>query len=448
MKNWPDASFALLKRYVDQLDYRSPLSRRPCASVLRRFQRFVMGYPPKQSLSRAVVTAWLRNEVQVSPLPMVIRRAQIVDTFLDWLVSTGHLAASPFAELRGTCRPRGTRSIVPALLSDDPETTLADLRPLPRFGSHLGPALRAHVDRMRTLGYQYDEGRFLRFDRFVQTNLGAETRSLAALVKEYAAQGTSPSEQVRRLGVGRVLAQSLRRSDPSIVPAALDRLLVREAKRRCRAPHIFSSDELRRLFAGARAFSSPKAPLRPLTLYTMLVLAYCAGLRMGELVRLRVGDIRDEDESIDILKTKFFKSRRLPLQPGVIVLLRDYLKARERAGMPVQPEARLFGYAYVTAEHLLHLVMKQAGLKPASGRAGPRVHDLRHSFVVHRMLAWYREGVNPQSRLPYLATYLGHRDIHSTLVYLTITQELLREASDRFRTFGAHALNDRGGEIR
>jgi integrase len=56
------------------------------------------------------------------------------------------------------------------------------------------------------------------------------------------------------------------------------------------------------------------------------------------------------------------------------------------------------------------------------------------------MLAWYREGVNPQSRLPYLATYLGHKDINSTLVYLTITQELLQQAGERFRVRGARIL--------
>jgi integrase/recombinase XerD len=44
------------------------------------------------------------------------------------------------------------------------------------------------------------------------------------------------------------------------------------------------------------------------------------------------------------------------------------------------------------------------------------------------MLVWYKEGINPQPHLPYLATYLGHRDINSTLVYLTITQELLQRA--------------------
>ena len=57
------------------------------------------------------------------------------------------------------------------------------------------------------------------------------------------------------------------------------------------------------------------------------------------------------------------------------------------------------------------------------------------------MLAWYREGINnPQSRLPYLATYLGHKDINSTLVYLTITPELLHLAGERFRARRSHLL--------
>ena len=62
-------------------------------------------------------------------------------------------------------------------------------------------------------------------------------------------------------------------------------------------------------------------------------------------------------------------------------------------------------------------------------------------MVVNRMLTWYRQGVNPQARLPYLATYLGHKDINSTLVYLTVTQELLQQASERFRAFAEHGLH-------
>ena len=61
-------------------------------------------------------------------------------------------------------------------------------------------------------------------------------------------------------------------------------------------------------------------------------------------------------------------------------------------------------------------------------------------MVGHRIRDWYKSGINPQSRLPYLATYLGHKDIRSTLVYLNITPELLQEASERFRKNSAVSL--------
>jgi integrase/recombinase XerD len=75
------------------------------------------------------------------------------------------------------------------------------------------------------------------------------------------------------------------------------------------------------------------------------------------------------------------------------------------------------------------------------------LHDLRHSMVVNRILEWYRTGINPQDRLPFLATYLGHRDIHSILVYITVTQDLLHHANERFRVVGASCLN-LGREVR
>ena len=84
--------------------------------------------------------------------------------------------------------------------------------------------------------------------------------------------------------------------------------------------------------------------------------------------------------------------------------------------------------------------MRRAGFKLPTGRVGPRVHDLRHSMVVNRILQWYRSGVNPQDKLRFLSTYMGHRDVNSTLVYITVTQDLLQEASERFRTVGAGCL--------
>ena len=180
----------------------------------------------------------------------------------------------------------------------------------------------------------------------------------------------------------------------------------------------------------------------------MLVLAYCAGLRIGEIVRLNIGDFDVREGSIDVQDTKFFKSRRLPLSASVAGALEAYLRERQQAGAPTSLDAPLFWHPHLSGRYshsrggqLLVRVLRRAELKPAAGRTGPRIHDLRHAFVVNRMLAWYREGINPQSRLPYLATYLGHKDINSTLVYLTITQELLQQASERFRVRGTAVLH-------
>jgi integrase len=71
----------------------------------------------------------------------------------------------------------------------------------------------------------------------------------------------------------------------------------------------------------------------------------------------------------------------------------------------------------------------------ATGRAIPRLHDFRHSFAVHRLTAWYREGADVQRLLPVLSTYLGHADLEGTKVYLSMTPELLQQASLRFARY-------------
>ena len=62
----------------------------------------------------------------------------------------------------------------------------------------------------------------------------------------------------------------------------------------------------------------------------------------------------------------------------------------------------------------------------------PRLHSFRHSFAVHRLTSWYREGADVQRLLPVLSTYLGHARLSDTQVYLSMTPELLQEASLRF----------------
>jgi integrase/recombinase XerD len=454
MNSWLNRDGLMSRRYVQQLGLRSPISIQVYRSVLDSFCCFVEERSASNPLSLEVIREWLCNREMGPPAHLVLHRARLVDRFLDWMVATVSLPSNPIADLRKQYAQRTTAPIVRALLSPDSAGALEALTRPPRFGSFLGVIMLDHVTFMKSIGYRYKwyEAHLLCFDRFLQTRPDLSGQPLNVLIQEWTSSGSGAQHAWDCHQAGRALSLALRRIDPTIKPIAFDRRLQRLAQQAHRRPYIFTEQEVRQLFAAARSFPSPQSPLRPLTLYTMLVLAYCAGLRLGEIVRLNIGDVDFADRTINIRVTKFFKSRRLPLSDSVVVVLQCYLEARYRAGAPNDPSTGLFWhpktsgrYSYSMTGKLLVHVLRRSGLKPIKGRRGPRVHDMRHAFVVNRMLTWYREGINPQTRLPYLATYLGHKDINSTLVYLTTTQELLQQAGERFRVRGAAFLRDSAG---
>lgn len=450
MKPSPKMYREMPRRYVQQLRFRGPNTARAYLSVVNGFWRFALDRGAGRTVSKEVLRTWLCDiRERLGTLRLVYEYARVVERFLDWMVSMGSLLNNPFAELRTQYSQRAGRPIVRALLSTNPLEALATIRPLPGFGSFLGAAMRDHVTLMKSMGHRFknEEASLLRFDRFLQSRPDLTGQAVKVLVREWAKDSSAPTHPVLCQRVGRLVSKILNRIDPTIPVMTCDHRLKQQAFKLQRSPYIYTEDDVRHLLEVARNLSSPRSPLRPLTLYTMLVLAYCAGLRIGELVRLNVGDVDFRDGTIEIRDSKFFKSRRLPLASSVLSALRNYLEAREQAGGSKDVSSGLFWhtqspgrYSRMTANMLLVRVLRRAGLKPAKGYAGPRIHDLRHAFVSNRMLAWYREGINPQPRLPYLATYLGHKDINSTLVYLTVTQELLQQASERFRVLGARIL--------
>jgi len=101
-------------------------------------------------------------------------------------------------------------------------------------------------------------------------------------------------------------------------------------------------------------------------------------------------------------------------------------------------EIRLHNFEKVFAR-----IRKHAGVLRSTGaRYQPRLHDLRHTFAVHRLIAWYREGSNVQECLPLLSTYLGHVDLSGTQHYLTMTPDLLAEASKRFERYAVNGKKE------
>jgi integrase len=167
---------------------------------------------------------------------------------------------------------------------------------------------------------------------------------------------------------------------------------------------------------------------------TMILLIYSCGLRRREAVRLQVGDVDLERAVVFIRCTKFGKDRQIPIGPRVCEQLHEYHQSRvERLGQSAT-ETAFFVQATgdpVWPGHLYYLfrgACTRAKIGSAS-RPSPRLHDLRHSFAVHRLYKWYLEGADPQSRLPLLSIYMGHVSEESTRHYLHLSQDLLRLAA-------------------
>jgi site-specific recombinase XerD len=207
-----------------------------------------------------------------------------------------------------------------------------------------------------------------------------------------------------------------------------------------RIPYLFDLNDAKRLLDLASALPDrSRAPHRAQTYEMIFALLYGLGLRVGEAVRLKLGNVDLQRNTLFICETKFSKSRIVPLGPKLATRLRQYIEERHEGTR--EPDRPVFSFTKrgcicpETVSQTFHALVPKLGLVLPPGVSSPRLHDLRHAFAVGTLLRWYRQGIDPNRRLIHLSTFLGHVDPNSTAVYLTITEELLREADRRFRAF-------------
>lgn len=197
-------------------------------------------------------------------------------------------------------------------------------------------------------------------------------------------------------------------------------------------PFIYTTDDITTLLGEARGLRSP---LRAATYETFFGLLAVTGMRVGEAIRLDQTDLDWHTGVIRIRESKFGKSRLVPVEPSTVGALRGY--AERRGEFTVQPGNDSF-FVSLTGRRLIYVSVGEVfrALR-AHGQIGrgsavrPTIHDLRHTFAVTTLIGWYRDGVDVAARLPWLSTYLGHRDPRSTYWYLSAAPELLAIAADR-----------------
>ena len=220
--------------------------------------------------------------------------------------------------------------------------------------------------------------------------------------------------------------------------------------KRCRSapPHIYSHDEIRRLFDAVDVSQGHAVQLDANTLRTLLLLLYGAGLRLREAMRFTLADIDLSGAVLTVRDTKFYKTRLVPVGPQLARVLAAY--AALRKSRPLADGKSSFflanrdgtGLAMSTVQEAFLRLRRTTGIHGANdARRPPSLHSFRHSFAVHRLTDWYREGTDVQRLLPVLSIYLGHADLVGTQVYLSMTPELLQQASLRFERY-AQGGND------
>lgn len=218
-------------------------------------------------------------------------------------------------------------------------------------------------------------------------------------------------------------------------------LRIRELKTQPYKPYIYPLKEIHQLIEQARRHQCPKATtclLGP-TMATLILLLYACGLRLGEAMNLKIEDVDFEENTLSLWKTKFHKERLVPFSEPTARKLNIFLDLRRKKFPNARPQDPYFchrggqRYANHSIEMRFRELLAQCGLAKPKGRGAPRLHDLRHSFAVHRLYKWYQEGHDILNKLPLLSTYMGHVNIENTQVYLTVTQALLREGDRRFQ---------------
>jgi integrase/recombinase XerD len=207
-------------------------------------------------------------------------------------------------------------------------------------------------------------------------------------------------------------------------------------------PYIYSPAELRRLIEATDSYQRNRGLLGPSAVKTILLLMYAGALRTSEVLSLTIADVDLPNALLTVRESKFFKSRIVPLGPKTTQTLSTYANSRQEFAHSREGDSPFFvgrngkKINMDTFRGAFQQLRDHAGLRRTGGpRCQPRLHDLRHTSAVHRLTAWYREGKDVQLLLPQLSVYLGHTHLAATQVYLTMTPELLHEASLRFELY-------------
>ncbi len=309
---------------------------------------------------------------------------------------------------------------------------------------NLRDIIDAYVARQRSLGRRFDSAELVlrHFGRAVgQPDIRQVTSDLVlAFLRGQGTLSATWALKYKILTGFYRFAITRGYADHSPLPTAIPKLPPQQT------PYVYTTDELRRLLDATAVLRVGHGRHVPAIYRTLLLLLYGTGMRIGEALRLTLRDVDLAEQVITVRCTKFFKTRLVPIGPRLAQEIAAHVERRRTLPLKHGEASPFFTtwdgrpWHYVRVISWFQDVRRAAGIVcPAGEPRPPRLHDLRHTAAVHRVVAWYRTGQDVQRLLPQLATYLGHLDIRSTQRYIQMTPELLQVANHRFAQYALEA---------
>jgi integrase/recombinase XerD len=316
------------------------------------------------------------------------------------------------------------------------------------FTSGIGSFIGSYLALKEALGRRYciERRTLTHLDQFLSVQPRERSQLTAQTFDLWAAsfQHLTPTVRRNRMRIARNLCLYRRRTEPTCFvpdPSGFPKPTP------AHPAHIFTDQQIVRLLEEAdRLQAASTSPLYREGLRLAIVLLYTSGLRRGEVVRLTLGDYDPDQQTLRIRDTKFHKSRVVPLSSQTASEMTGYLQARRRlphcdiAPLLCNCHGGLRPYSGTGLALGIRRLFARAQIRTVGGRL-PRIHDLRHTFAVHALHRWYREGTDVQAKLPALATYMGHVSIVSTQHYLAVLDLLDGRVEERFARHCAAILS-------
>ena len=318
------------------------------------------------------------------------------------------------------------------------------------FSGPFAPMCEAFIRQKRTLGYKYISGYWIlySFDSFSKRFEVHNYELSKEIVEAWSRRRLNESETHRSARVLELqkFAVFLNQQGYSGHLAPPHR-----HTHSSHTPYIFTHEEIQKLIArSAQSAPTPYSPFKHLVFPMLYRMLYGCGFRISELLALSLQDVDTKNGIIHIRHGKNDNERYVPMSPSLTAFCRDYVSqahADHSSDYPFFFKKDGGRYTTSNVEKDFRELLWHVGIPYKGRNFGPRVHDIRHTFVCHKLNEWAREDADLMSLLPVLSKYIGHNSLSATQWYLRLTAEVFPDITEKMNALTGHVFPEVGGEL-